>query len=86
MSGIVLEDIQKSFGTTRVLSGVSLAVAQGEFLSLVGPSGCGKTTLMRIIAGLEAATSGTVRIGGRDVPALRAADRDVAMGLQNYAL
>ena len=86
MSGIVLEDIQKSFGTTRVLSGVSLAVAQGEFLSLVGPSGCGKTTLMRIIAGLEAATSGTVRIGGRDVTALRAADRDVAMVFQNYAL
>ena len=86
MSGIVLEDIQKSFGTTPVLRGVSLVVAQGEFLSLVGPSGCGKTTLMRIIAGLEAASSGSVRIGGRDVTALRAADRDVAMVFQNYAL
>ena len=86
MSGIVLDDIQKSFGTTLVLNGVSLVVAQGEFLSLVGPSGCGKTTLMRIIAGLEAASSGSVRIGGRDVTALRAADRDVAMVFQNYAL
>ena len=86
MSGIVLHDIQKSFGTTNVLRGVSLSVAQGEFLSLVGPSGCGKTTLMRIIAGLEAVSSGAVQIAGRDVTALRAADRDVAMVFQNYAL
>ena len=86
MSGIVLHNIQKSFGVTKVLRGVSLSVAQGEFLSLVGPSGCGKTTLMRIIAGLEAVGSGTVQIGGHDVTALRAADRDVAMVFQNYAL
>jgi multiple sugar transport system ATP-binding protein len=86
MSGIALHDIQKSFGTTKVLRGVSLSVAQGEFLSLVGPSGCGKTTLMRIIAGLEAVSSGEVQIAGRDVTALRAADRDVAMVFQNYAL
>ncbi len=86
MSGIVLHDIQKSFGTTQVLRGVSLSVAQGEFLSLVGPSGCGKTTLMRIIAGLEPVSSGTVLITGRDVTTLRAADRDVAMVFQNYAL
>jgi sn-glycerol 3-phosphate transport system ATP-binding protein len=69
-----------------VLRGVSLSVAQGEFLSLVGPSGCGKTTLMRIIAGLEPVSSGTVHIAGVDVTALRAADRDVAMVVQNYAL
>ncbi|MGL4439199.1 MAG: ABC transporter ATP-binding protein [Bosea sp. (in: a-proteobacteria)] len=86
MLGIVLNDIQKSFGTTVVLRGVSLSVAQGEFLSLVGPSGCGKTTLMRIIAGLEPVSSGTVQIAGVDVTALRAADRDVAMVFQNYAL
>jgi multiple sugar transport system ATP-binding protein len=86
MSGIVLHDIQKSFGDTNVLRGVSLSVAQGEFLSLVGPSGCGKTTLMRIIAGLEAVSSGAVEIAGVDVTALRAADRDVAMVFQNYAL
>ncbi len=86
MSGIVIEGVQKSFGVTTVLRGVSLAVAQGEFLSLVGPSGCGKTTLLRIIAGLEAVSAGAVRIAGRDVTALRAADRDVAMVFQNYAL
>lgn len=86
MSGIVLSDIRKSFGATRVLRGVSLSVAQGEFLSLVGPSGCGKTTLMRIIAGLESVTSGAIAISGRDVTGLRAADRDVAMVFQNYAL
>lgn len=86
MAGIELIDIRKSFGTTPVLNGITLAVAPGEFLSLVGPSGCGKTTLMRIIAGLEPVTSGTVSIAGRDVTALRAADRDVAMVFQNYAL
>lgn len=86
MSGIVLQDIHKSFGPTKVLRGVSVSVAPGEFLSLVGPSGCGKTTLMRIIAGLEAVSGGSVEIGGREVTALRAADRDVAMVFQNYAL
>ncbi|MCO4055141.1 MAG: ABC transporter ATP-binding protein [Bosea sp.] len=86
MSGIVLQDIHKSFGTTNVLRGVSVSVAPGEFLSLVGPSGCGKTTLMRIIAGLEAVGAGSVEIGGRQVTGLRAADRDVAMVFQNYAL
>ena len=86
MAGIVLQDIYKSFGATKVLRGVSASVAPGEFLSLVGPSGCGKTTLMRIIAGLEAVSSGSVQIGGREVTALRAADRDVAMVFQNYAL
>jgi multiple sugar transport system ATP-binding protein len=86
MSGIEVLDVCKAFGATPVLRGVSLAIAPGEFLSLVGPSGCGKTTLMRIIAGLEAVSSGTVRIADRDVTALRAADRDVAMVFQNYAL
>lgn len=86
MSGIIVGDIHKSFGATHVLRGVSLSVAEGEFLSLVGPSGCGKTTLMRIIAGLEAVSSGSVTIAGRDVTHLRAADRDVAMVFQNYAL
>ncbi|MCX7341940.1 MAG: ABC transporter ATP-binding protein [Hyphomicrobiales bacterium] len=86
MSGIVIEGVQKSFGMTSVLRGVSLTVAHDEFLSLVGPSGCGKTTLLRIIAGLEAVSAGTVQIAGREVTALRAADRDVAMVFQNYAL
>ncbi len=86
MAGVGVDGIEKAFGATRVLKGVSLDVAPGEFVSLVGPSGCGKTTLMRIVAGLERADRGTVTIRGRDVTALRAADRDVAMVFQNYAL
>jgi multiple sugar transport system ATP-binding protein len=78
--------VKKRFGTTPVLRGVSATLAPGEFLSLVGPSGCGKTTLLRILAGLEAADAGTVSMGGRDVTRLRPADRDVAMVFQNYAL
>ncbi len=83
---ILIEGIEKAFGKTRILKGVSLNLREGEFLSLVGPSGCGKTTLLRIIAGLESADAGSVRIGGKDVTRLRAADRDIAMVFQNYAL
>jgi multiple sugar transport system ATP-binding protein len=86
MSGIEVRNVVKSFGATSVLKGVSLDVAPGEFVSLVGPSGCGKTTLMRIVAGLETADGGTIAIADRDVTGIRAADRDVAMVFQNYAL
>jgi len=61
-------------------------VARGEFVALLGPSGCGKTTLMRIIAGIQSADSGTVRIGGREVTRLHPAERNVAMVFQSYAL
>jgi multiple sugar transport system ATP-binding protein len=83
---ILIEGIEKAFGATRILKGISIALREGEFLSLVGPSGCGKTTLLRIIAGLETADAGRITIGGRDVTRLRAADRDIAMVFQNYAL
>ncbi|MFY7782479.1 MAG: ABC transporter ATP-binding protein, partial [Tagaea sp.] len=86
MAGIEAKDVSKRFGDVQALKGVSLAVAPGEFVSLVGPSGCGKTTLMRSIAGLETPDSGTIAIGGGDVGGLRAADRDVAMVFQSYAL
>ncbi|WP_149535591.1 ABC transporter ATP-binding protein [Siccirubricoccus phaeus] len=86
MAGIAIEGIRKSFGATQVLKAVSLQLRQGEFLSLVGPSGCGKTTLLRIIAGLKTADSGAIHIAGREVTRLRAADRDIAMVFQNYAL
>ncbi len=86
MDGIRIEGVQKRFGAAPVLRGVSATLAPGEFLSLVGPSGCGKTTLLRILAGLEAADAGQIHIGGRDVTRLRPADRDVAMVFQNYAL
>jgi multiple sugar transport system ATP-binding protein len=86
VAGIEVDEVAKRFGDVRALKGVSLAVAPGEFVALVGPSGCGKTTLMRAIAGLERPDSGAVSIGGRDVTGLRAADRDVAMVFQSYAL
>ena len=81
-----LRDIGKAFGQTRVLEGIDLAVGQGEFIALVGPSGCGKSTLLRIAAGLEPPDRGEVLLHGRDVTAVRAADRDMAMVFQSYAL
>ena len=83
---IHLKGIGKSFGETRVLEGIDLAAAPGEFIALVGPSGCGKSTLLRIAAGLEAPDSGIVLLDGRDVTSARAADRDMAMVFQSYAL
>lgn len=86
VAGISLSKIEKSFGETRVLNGIDIDVTDGEFLTLVGPSGCGKSTLLRIIAGLEAQTSGDVHIGNRSVNGVRASDRDLAMVFQSYAL
>jgi multiple sugar transport system ATP-binding protein len=86
MSKVELAGITKFFGKTQVLDDCSLKAKDQEFLVLVGPSGCGKSTLLRIIAGLEDATSGTVRIGEKDVGALPPKDRDIAMVFQNYAL
>jgi multiple sugar transport system ATP-binding protein len=84
--GIAVAGVTRHFGATTALAGVTLDIASGEFVALVGPSGCGKTTLMRVIAGIETADAGSVSIGGRDVTRLRAAERDVAMVFQNYAL
>ncbi|MBU2532658.1 MAG: ABC transporter ATP-binding protein [Alphaproteobacteria bacterium] len=86
MAGVALNDVRKSFGSTEVLKGVNLDIADGEFIALVGPSGCGKSTLLRIIAGLEAQSSGDVVIGERTVNAVRPSDRDLAMVFQSYAL
>ena len=83
---ITLTGIAKRYGDTPVLEGVDLAVEEGEFLTLVGPSGCGKSTLLRIMAGLEAPDSGRVALRGADVTGRRAADRDLAMVFQSYAL
>ncbi|WP_299741114.1 ABC transporter ATP-binding protein [uncultured Roseobacter sp.] len=86
MSQISLRKIAKSFGDTSVLNRVSLDIGEGEFVTLVGPSGCGKSTLLRILAGLEATDAGQVKIQGKDVTAIRPADRNLAMVFQSYAL
>jgi ABC-type sugar transport system ATPase subunit len=86
MAGLHIEKINKSYGTARVLSDIDLTVQDGEFLVLVGPSGCGKSTLLRMIAGLDAPTSGDIFIGDRLVNALAPAERKIAMVFQSYAL
>ncbi len=86
MGSLVLENIRKSFGQVEVLKGISLEVEDGEFVIFVGPSGCGKSTLLRVIAGLEDATSGTVRIDGAEVGHLPPSKRGIAMVFQTYAL
>jgi len=86
-AAIGLENLTKVYasGVTAV-NGLSLDVGEGEFVVLVGPSGCGKTTALRMVAGLESVTSGTVRLGGRVVNDVSPRQRDVAMVFQNYAL
>jgi multiple sugar transport system ATP-binding protein len=86
MVGVSLRHVYKRFGELAVVDDVNLEVADQEFLVLLGPSGCGKTTTMRIIAGLETASSGDVFIGGRRVNDLLPRHRDVAMVFQSYAL
>ena len=86
MAAVVLDGIEKSWGAFTAVARQTLAIADQEFLVLLGPSGCGKTTTMRMVAGLEEPTSGTIRIGGRVVNQLPPRDRDVAMVFQNYGL
>ncbi len=86
MASLDIIDVRKSYGTQKVIHGVSIAIADGEFVILVGPSGCGKSTLLRMIAGLEPITSGDIRIGEKLVNDLPPKDRDIAMVFQNYAL
>jgi len=87
MARVLLENITKVFdGEATAVSGFSLEVADGEFMVIVGPSGCGKTTTLRMIAGLEEATSGNIYIGDTLVNNVPPKDRDIAMVFQNYAL
>jgi sn-glycerol 3-phosphate transport system ATP-binding protein len=86
MAKVQLRDVRKSYGDTEVIHGVSLDVADGEFIVIVGPSGCGKSTLLRMVAGLETITAGEIVIGERVVNQLEPKDRDIAMVFQNYAL
>jgi multiple sugar transport system ATP-binding protein len=87
MAQIVLDDVTKVYGgNTRAVDSLSLDVSDGDFMVFVGPSGCGKSTALRMIAGLEDITSGTISIGQRVVNDLPPKDRDIAMVFQNYAL
>lgn len=86
MGQIVLENICKSFGGTKVLENLNLTINDGEFAVLVGASGCGKTTLLRIIAGIGPATSGELYIDGEEVSDLEPGKRNIAMVFQNYAI
>jgi multiple sugar transport system ATP-binding protein len=87
MAEVVLENICKTYGNNfHAIDQLNLSVRDGEFLILVGPSGCGKSTALRMIAGLEDITSGSLRIGGTDVVDMPPKDRDIAMVFQSYAL
>ncbi|MCG6902372.1 MAG: sn-glycerol-3-phosphate ABC transporter ATP-binding protein UgpC [Rhodobacter sp.] len=86
MANVALRNLGKTFDKTTVLHDISLEVADGEFVVLVGPSGCGKSTTLRIIAGLEEATTGEVEIAGRVVNNLEPKERNIAMVFQNYAI
>ncbi len=86
MAEVTLDHVSKRFQEVDAVDDLSLTIADGEFLILVGPSGCGKTTALRLIAGLEKGTAGTIRIGDRVVNDVTPRDRDIAMVFQNYAL
>jgi multiple sugar transport system ATP-binding protein len=81
-----IRSVKKAYGSVQVLHGLSLSIADGEFVALVGPSGCGKSTLLRMIAGLEDISSGEISIKGRVVNDVAPRNRDIAMVFQNYAL
>jgi len=86
MAGVDIRAVHKHFGSTHVIRGVDIAIADGEFCVLVGPSGCGKSTLLRMIAGLEEIGTGEIAIGSTVVNRVPPKERDIAMVFQNYAL
>ncbi|MEU9018932.1 ABC transporter ATP-binding protein [Actinomadura sp. NPDC048394] len=85
-SAVRIRDLRKTFGAVEAVAGVDLDIGDGEFFSMLGPSGSGKTTVLRLIAGFERPTSGTVELVGRDVTGLAPFDRDVNTVFQDYAL
>jgi multiple sugar transport system ATP-binding protein len=86
MGRIKLTGIDRAYGKAKVLHGINLDICDGEMVVLVGPSGCGKSTLLRLIAGLDRPTGGRIEIDGKDVTAVSAAQRGLAMVFQSYAL
>jgi multiple sugar transport system ATP-binding protein len=87
MADVIFDKVDKFYENgVQAVNDLSLEIGNGEFVVLVGPSGCGKTTALRMVAGLEEISDGTVSIGGRVVNQLTPKDRDIAMVFQNYAL
>jgi sn-glycerol 3-phosphate transport system ATP-binding protein len=86
VSAIQLEGVAKHWGESRGLDGITFAAEPGSFVALLGPSGCGKSTALRLIAGLDTPSAGTIRIGARDVTHLAPAERGLSMVFQSYAL
>ncbi len=86
MASVSFQNVEKSFGSTKIIHGISFDIADGEFIVLVGPSGCGKSTLLRMLAGLEEISAGTIAIDGKVVNDTESKDRDIAMVFQSYAL
>ncbi len=85
MAEVSLHSVAKSYGSHQVVHDINLTVEDEEFVVLVGPSGCGKSTTLRMVAGLESISSGSIRIGKKAVEHLPPKDRDIAMVFQNYA-
>jgi putative spermidine/putrescine transport system ATP-binding protein len=86
MAFLDLTNLEKTFGTNRVVKDFSLGIEKGEFISLLGPSGCGKTTVLRMVAGFESPTSGAIHIDGQEVTGQRSNQRNIGMMFQAYAL
>jgi multiple sugar transport system ATP-binding protein len=86
MANVSFRNIEKSFGKTKIIHGISFDISDGEFVVLVGPSGCGKSTLLRMLAGLEEISGGEIAVDDRVVNELDSKDRDIAMVFQSYAL
>jgi ABC-type Fe3+/spermidine/putrescine transport system ATPase subunit len=86
MAALSLRNVSKTFGSVNAVSEISLEIRSGEFFSILGPSGCGKTTLLRMIAGFEQVSSGTISLDGRNITSLPAQARGIGMVFQNYAL
>jgi putative spermidine/putrescine transport system ATP-binding protein len=86
MASVELQDLRREFGTVVALDGISVTLAEGEFLSLLGPSGCGKTTALRLVAGFDRPTAGRILVDGKDVSRTPPNKRDMGMVFQAYSL